>query len=107
MRERLMRSVDLIEEGLRENVVTPGGMSSVPTHPGDADVEGMDAQIEIAQNEAGLFEQVEAALERIEAGTFGSCEECGREISPERLDAVPYAPLCIDCARRHDRDRQS
>jgi RNA polymerase-binding transcription factor DksA len=107
MRERLMRSVDLIEEGLRENVVTPGDVTAVPTHPGDADVEGMDAQIEIAQNEEGLFEQVEAALERIEAGTFGSCEECGRAISPERLDAVPYAPLCIECAHSRDRDGQS
>lgn len=107
MRERLMRSVNLLEEGLRENVVTPGDTTNLPTHPGDANVEGLDAQIEVAQNEERLLEQVESALERIEAGNFGNCQECGREISRERLDAVPYARLCIECARKHDHERPS
>jgi RNA polymerase-binding transcription factor DksA len=102
-----MRSVNLVEEDLREDVFTPGDTTSVPTHPGDADAEGLDALIEIAQNEEGLFEQVEAALARIEAGTFGTCEECGREISPERLDALPYTPLCIECARRKAHDERT
>ena len=85
----------------------PGCPYPHPPHPGDANVEGLDAQIEVAQNEERLLEQVEAALGRIEAGTFGNCQECGREISRERLDAVPYARLCIECARKHDRERPS
>ena len=37
-------------------------------------------------------------LERIEARTFGKCEDCGCEIPKERLDSVPYTRWCIDCA---------
>jgi RNA polymerase-binding protein DksA len=73
----------------------------VPTHPADQDVEGLDSEIAISQNEKLLFEQVEAALERIEAGTYGICQQCGRTIDTQRLQAVPYASLCIDCARDH------
>ena len=41
---------------------------------------------------------LELALKRIEDGTYGTCAACGGEISEARLDAVPYAPLCRDCA---------
>ena len=44
--------------------------------------------------------RIEAALERIEAGRFSSCEGCGGEIEPERLAVVPYAVECSSCARR-------
>ena len=42
---------------------------------------------------------VEAALERVEAGTYGICVNCGRPIAPARLQARPAAELCIDCAQ--------
>ncbi|MGZ8631245.1 MAG: TraR/DksA family transcriptional regulator [Actinomycetota bacterium] len=40
---------------------------------------------------------VDRALAKIDAGTYGTCERCGREIGAERLDALPWALLCIDC----------
>lgn len=50
---------------------------------------------------AGLLEieQIYAALKRIEADEFGDCLKCGEEISVERLEVVPHATLCRDCAR--------
>jgi DnaK suppressor protein len=42
---------------------------------------------------------VEAALARLDAGTFGRCLRCGKPIAPERLEALPWAEHCIDCAR--------
>jgi DnaK suppressor protein len=42
---------------------------------------------------------VDAALARAEAGDYGRCADCGREIAPERLAARPHARTCIDCAR--------
>jgi len=42
---------------------------------------------------------VDAALARLEAGTYGACTACGRAIAPERLEALPSAALCIDCQR--------
>jgi DnaK suppressor protein len=101
LRERLLRRVDTAEEALREDVVKPGDISSVPTHPADQDVEGLDAEIAIAQNEELLLEQVEAAIERIRVGTYSVCQQCGRTIDAQRLQAVPYASRCIDCARGH------
>lgn len=41
---------------------------------------------------------IDAALDRIASGTFGTCVRCGLPISPERLDAVPHTPLCQECA---------
>jgi len=44
--------------------------------------------------------EVERALERIDAGTYGTCERCGRPIDPARLEARPWALLCIDCKQK-------
>lgn len=44
------------------------------------------------------LKQVRAALKRIETGEYGVCAKCGEDISPARLDALPYATLCIRCA---------
>jgi RNA polymerase-binding transcription factor DksA len=44
--------------------------------------------------------EVDAALARIDAGTFGRCTACGEPIAEARLDALPWAALCIDCQRR-------
>lgn len=41
---------------------------------------------------------IDAALDRIAAGTFGTCARCGAPISSARLQAVPHAPLCQECA---------
>ncbi|MCB1387322.1 MAG: TraR/DksA C4-type zinc finger protein [Nitratireductor sp.] len=43
---------------------------------------------------------IKAALARIDNGSFGECAKCGKEISSERLDAVPHTPFCRECARR-------
>jgi RNA polymerase-binding protein DksA len=42
---------------------------------------------------------VDAALARLDDGTYGTCVRCGRPIAPERLDALPWAAYCIDCQR--------
>jgi RNA polymerase-binding transcription factor len=46
------------------------------------------------------LEGVQHALEKMEAGTYGTCERCGKPIAPERLEALPWAALCIDCKQR-------
>ncbi len=101
LRKRLVRKVDSVEKAMREDVVKPGDISSVPTHPADGDVEGLDAEIAIAQNEELLLEQVESALERIRVGTYGVCPQCGATIAAQRLQAVPYASCCMECARAY------
>jgi DnaK suppressor protein len=54
--------------------------------------------------ESALLRMINGALSRLDDGSFGSCLQCGAEISPRRLAALPWAPLCIDCqtAVEHD-----
>ena len=44
--------------------------------------------------------EVKGALKRIDEGTYGICSNCGKAIMTERLEALPYAELCIDCQRK-------
>jgi RNA polymerase-binding transcription factor len=43
---------------------------------------------------------VDLALRKMDAGTYGTCERCGNPIAPERLEALPWAMLCIDCKQK-------
>lgn len=54
----------------------------------------------LAGNLLETLEDLDAALEKFEAGTFGMCESCGAPISEARLEAMPAARLCIDCASK-------
>jgi DnaK suppressor protein len=49
----------------------------------------------LGENAEHILAEIDAALGRIDNGTYGTCLQCGREIASERLDAVPYATLCI------------
>jgi RNA polymerase-binding transcription factor len=57
----------------------------------------------LEENEARVLTAIDAALGRIDDGTYGRCERCGREIEAERLEALPWATLCIDDKRRDER----
>ena len=54
----------------------------------------------LEENSSNVLVEIDAALERIDAGAYGTCASCGDQIPPERLEAVPWATLCIDCKRR-------
>ncbi|HVS84815.1 MAG TPA: TraR/DksA C4-type zinc finger protein [Gaiellaceae bacterium] len=54
----------------------------------------------LGENAEDVLARIDAALKRIGDGTYGICTACGREIAPERLEATPWASLCIDDARR-------
>lgn len=53
-----------------------------------------------------LLELINQSLKKIEIGTYGKCELCQREISLERLEAVPYTPFCSECQKRTEKPSQ-
>ncbi|MFB0507873.1 MAG: RNA polymerase-binding protein DksA [Thermodesulfobacteriota bacterium] len=61
-----------------------------------------DVLLRLRDRERKLMIKIKEALERIENGTFGTCEECGEKISEKRLRARPMATLCIDC--KHEQE---
>jgi RNA polymerase-binding transcription factor DksA len=79
-----------------------GGLSNLPVHPADLgnDAYQQEVAVTLLENESLLLRQVGAALRRIEDGTYGRCQECGRDMPLERLEALPYATHCLECANR-------
>src|SRR4051794_17942035 len=93
---------ELEEEALRPvGGEFSGGLSDVPVHPADLGTDNFEEELtlDLMENEQQILAEINDALARIEQGTFGRCENCHREISRERLEALPYARYCIRCAR--------
>ena len=77
-----------------------GDLSSMPIHMADigSDNFAQEFTLSLMETEESTLDAIEGALERIEDKTYGTCEECQKSIKKTRLKAVPYTPLCINCA---------
>ncbi|MFJ6795770.1 TraR/DksA family transcriptional regulator [Streptomyces sp. NPDC091268] len=62
-----------------------------------------ESELALAANATSMLEQTERALERLEAGTYGICENCGKPIGKARMQAFPRATLCVDCKQKQER----
>ncbi|MGW1077748.1 TraR/DksA family transcriptional regulator [Streptomyces sp. NPDC002537] len=60
-------------------------------------------ELALAANAGEMLEQTERALERLDAGTYGLCENCGKPIGKARMQAFPRATLCVECKQRQER----
>ncbi len=67
-----------------------------------SDTHDTDSVCEIMAVGANTIDQIDQALAKIEEGTYGTCEDCGEHISLERLEAIPFATLCIECKKRRE-----
>jgi DnaK suppressor protein len=78
-----------------------GNLSNVPLHMADVGTENYDQEFTLGliENEQGTLEEVNEALDRIGAGTYGKCLVCDDPIPRSRLQALPYTRHCIRCAR--------
>jgi RNA polymerase-binding protein DksA len=62
-----------------------------------------ELDITLEDNEERLLAEIDAALKRIDEGTYGICTNRGEQIPVERLEALPWTTLCIDCQRERER----
>jgi DnaK suppressor protein len=78
--------------------------SSLPIHLADLGSDSFEQELTLSLvgNEKEVLKQIEFALERIEEGAYGKCEECGKKIPEPRLEAIPYAALCVNCAAKQE-----
>ena len=107
-RERVQAAI----EGLRES--HPGSLddeveevsATADNHLGDAATATLGREIDytLGENSEQVLGEINEALQRIEDGTYGTCKVCGKEIGVERLEAYPWALLCIDDARKAERN---
>jgi RNA polymerase-binding transcription factor DksA len=93
--------VEHVVDAIREDAHPTGSLSNAPVHLADA-AGDIVADVEVLATEHNILAAVNGALDRIEDGTFGACQQCGQKISEERLKAIPYAALCIECARKSE-----
>jgi DnaK suppressor protein len=107
LRARLRGDVtQLAKAALKKNrTESNGDLSSMPIHMADIGSDNYEQEftLSLMENEGVTLEQIEASLERIEDGTYGQCEECGVKIPKMRLNAIPYATLCVHCASQQER----
>ena len=104
-RERVVAAIDNLHA---EN---PGSLGDEtdntqfqPTHMGDVATVTFDREMAetLEDNSTFVLGEIDAALARIDAGTFGVCSLCGKPIDPERLEALPWATLCIEDRRKQE-----
>lgn len=101
-RQRLLALRDGLEEdvaGEAENA-SMGELSDADQHPADVATETFNRERDasIAESVDGELTGVDEALERLDSGTYGRCEVCGRPIPPERLEALPATRFCVEHA---------
>jgi DnaK suppressor protein len=104
-RARVTAALDNLHNENPGTIEDATGDETQAQHMADAATAMHDRELDygIADNERELLGDIDAALARIEAGTYGICPVCGRPIGEERLEALPWASLCIDDARAQQR----
>lgn len=92
VRAELIRQRDEFDEPIED----PTEAADLADDPGTR-LSEFQAFEDLAARQSASLEAIEHAIARLDAGVYGTCEECGTEIPFERLEAIPDAVLCIDC----------
>jgi RNA polymerase-binding protein DksA len=106
VRAALQAERDLLLEELGEVIQPPGQMTYGSQAAAATQVFEQQRDLALRDRSTHQLELVNAALERLDAGTFGTCLRCGKPIAPARLEALPWAANCIDCQAIVDRERR-
>ena len=89
-----------------ETIQAPGQMTYGSQAAAASQVFEQQRDLALRERAEAQLALVEAALARLDEGTFGTCVNCGRPIAPGRLEALPWAAHCIDCQAAIDRRRR-
>ncbi|MCS7180488.1 MAG: TraR/DksA C4-type zinc finger protein [bacterium] len=92
-KEKIFKNLSYAKEVLER------GEKGIPTHIADygTDEFEKDLELELSSSESKILEAINNAIKKIKDGTYGICENCKKQISKERLKAIPYAKYCIKC----------
>lgn len=104
-RERVRAAIEYLHHENPGSIEDETGEEAALDSLGDVATVTFDREMDytLEDNSEAVLAAIDRALERIANGTYGTCRNCGREIPVERLEALPYAELCIDCRRASER----
>jgi RNA polymerase-binding transcription factor DksA len=90
----------------RSNRDASGELSGYSLHMADAGTDNFDREfaLSLVSNEQDALYEIEESLKRLEGGTYGICEMCEKVIRKERLEAVPFARMCVQCQAVSERE---
>jgi len=110
LRDHLIDGVNfLASDNLkRSNRDASGELSGYSLHMADAGTDNFDREfaLSLVSNEQEALYEIEEALKRLEGGTYGVCDMCEKLIRKERLEAVPFARMCVQCQAVAEKDRR-
>ncbi len=107
LREEIIDEIQHFETNQRDSAKDSAGeVSSFTTHPADMGsvTQEREKAFILADHERRTLAQIDEALERIDNGTYGDCDECGKKINIKRLASLPYAKLCLECKEIEERE---
>jgi DnaK suppressor protein len=104
MKKRLIKQREVLSEQIEEEKqkVEPSLMANPDRADLALDYAYRDRRLSLLEKLESQHTDVVKALDKIKEGTYGLCENCGNAILPERLEALPYATLCINCQRKEN-----
>jgi RNA polymerase-binding protein DksA len=106
-RQRLELEIHDLDADLSESLEDSSGESPYDQHMAETATVTLDREIDLTLEENALasIAQIDRALSKLESGSYGLCDQCGKPISEDRLNVAPFATLCIDCKRLEERKR--
>jgi RNA polymerase-binding protein DksA len=108
-RTRIIRELGRIEESINDSSESSdGAKKSYSNHLADLGTDFMEKEKNFyyATQEGHYLRSLDEALERMERGSYGKCEDCGELIGMKRLEAVPGARLCIKCKSESEKSKR-
>jgi RNA polymerase-binding protein DksA len=105
-RRRVSAAIQNLHEDHPGSISDETGEDAVyDNHLADTATETYDRELDytLEENSGHLLGEIDAALKRIDDDTYGTCTNCSKEIPAERLEARPWATLCIGCQRERER----
>jgi DnaK suppressor protein len=103
-RAELVAQIDELDAEADVKNWRDGGFDDDPADSGSANIERERAQ-SLARHARGMRDQIDAALARIDEGSYGTCSRCGKQVERARLAALPYALLCVSCKQLDEAGR--
>jgi len=106
-RARLVSEIDELEADLSESLEDSSEESPYDQHMAETAAVTLDREIDLSleENLHASIGQIDRALHKLDNGSYGCCDTCGAAIPSGRLEAAPFATLCIDCKRQEERNR--
>ena len=104
-RKRVQEAIDYLHEENPGSIQDETQDSTADNHPGDMATVTFDRELDytLEENEGRLLQAIDAALTRMDDGSYGACVSCGRPIGAERREALAWTTQCIDCKRKEER----